>query len=171
MAAGNIITIEEFAKGYQGGRLIGLDLGSKTIGVAVSDSSLRIATGVKTIKRQKFNVDAKALLELAEGYKAAAMIIGLPLNMEGSEGPRAQSTRAFVRNFGRLSSTPFVLWDERLSSVAAERVMLEGDLSRRKRAEKIDMAAATIILQGALDRLANLLRENRSPDPGSRNGQ
>jgi len=134
-------------------RLIGLDLGAKTIGVAVSDGSLTVATARQTIKRTKFGVDAAVLLQLVEQENVFAFVIGLPLNMDGSEGPRAQATRAFVRNLGNLTDLPVALWDERLSTVAAERAMLEADMSRKKRAEKIDAVAAAFILQGALDRL------------------
>ena len=136
-------------------RLLGLDLGTKTIGIAVSDTRLAIATALKTIARKKFTNDAEAILEIAEEQNVFAFVIGLPVNMDGSEGPRAQATRAFVRNFARMSDIPFVFWDERLSTSAAERAMLEADLSRKKRAEKIDAVAAAFILQGLLDRLRN----------------
>lgn len=141
-----------------GERLIGLDLGSKTIGLALSDAGLRIATPWRTIRRSKFGRDAAELLDLCRREKVGAIVLGLPLNMNGSEGPRAQATRAFARNLAALTPLPIVLWDERLSTAAAERAMLEADLSRRKRAERIDAAAAGFILQGALDRLQNLRR-------------
>lgn len=137
-------------------RIICLDLGTKTIGVAVSDGLLSIASSVKTIRRTKFTKDMIELNEIIATQDAFAIIIGLPLNMDGSEGPRAQATRAFVRNMGQKCDLPVVYWDERLSTVAAERAMIEADMSRKKRAEKIDSAAATFILQGALDRLKNL---------------
>ncbi len=137
-----------------GTRLAGLDLGTKTIGVALSDFGLRIATPHKTIQRVKFGKDAEALLTLCETQKVGGLILGLPINMNGTEGPRAQATRAFLKNLRQLTNLPVALWDERLSTAAAERAMLEADLSRRKRAEKIDAAAAAYILQGALDRLA-----------------
>lgn len=139
-------------------RIIGLDLGTKTIGVAVSDGLLSIASSVKTIKRTKFTKDMVELNEIIEIQDAFAIVIGMPLNMNGSEGPRAQATRAFVRNMGQKCPLPVVYWDERLSTVAAERAMIEADMSRKKRAEKIDAAAAAFILQGALDRLQNLRR-------------
>lgn len=142
-----------------GERLIGLDLGSKTIGLALSDAGLRIATPFRTIQRGKFGRDAAELLDLCRREKVGALVLGLPLNMNGSEGPRAQATRAFARNLAALTPLPIVLWDERLSTAAAERAMLEADLSRRKRAERIDAAAASFILQGVLDRLQNLRRQ------------
>ncbi len=135
---------------------MGLDLGTKTIGIAVSDSRLTIATARETLKRKKFTLDAQALLEMAEREEVFAFVLGLPLNMDGSEGPRAQATKAFVRNLQPLTDLPIVLWDERLSTVAAERAMIEADMSRQKRSEKIDSVAAAFILQGALDRLQSL---------------
>ncbi len=135
---------------------MGLDLGTKTIGIAVSDSRLTIATARETLKRKKFTLDAQALLEMAEKEEVFAFVLGLPLNMDGSEGPRAQATKAFVRNLQPLTDLPIVLWDERLSTVAAERAMIEADMSRQKRSEKIDSVAAAFILQGALDRLQSL---------------
>lgn len=137
-------------------RLLGLDLGTKTIGVAVSDGLLSIASGLTTIKRTKFTKDAEALDAIITEKGVLAIVIGLPLNMDGSEGPRAQATKAFVRNLGQKMDIPVIYWDERLSTVAAERVMIEADMSRKKRAEKIDSAAAAFILQGALDRLSVL---------------
>lgn len=136
--------------------LLGLDLGTKTIGLAVSDDSRRIATPLTTIQRTKFKADAAALLDQATRNRIAALVMGLPLNMDGSEGPRAQATRAFVRNMARLTELPFLFWDERLSTVAAERALLEMDVSRRKRQARIDSAAAAFILQGVLDRLQTL---------------
>ena len=158
MAASNTVTIEDLANTTRAPqqRLIGLDLGTKTIGVAVSDVELRVATPLTTIRRTKFKADAAELLRIAENEKAFAIVIGLPLNMDGSEGPRAQAARAFGRNLSPLLDVPIVYWDERLSTVAAERVMIEADLSRKKRAERIDAAAAAIILEGALGRLANI---------------
>jgi putative holliday junction resolvase len=135
------------------GALIGLDLGTKTIGVALSDPGRRFAVPRLVISRAKFTGDAARLLEIAAANSAAGFVIGLPLNMDGSEGPRAQATRAFVRNMERLTALPFVFWDERLSTVAAERALISMDVSRAKRAERIDAAAAAFILQGALDRL------------------
>ncbi|WP_274424253.1 Holliday junction resolvase RuvX [Chelativorans sp. YIM 93263] len=159
----NVISIEELVAGLPERRpLAGLDLGTKTIGVAVSDLGLSFATPRTTIARKKFTQDAEKLLNILMREDAGAVVIGMPVNMDGSEGPRAQSTRAFVRNMERLTALPFVFWDERLSSVAAERALLEMDTSRAKRAERIDAAAAAFILQGALDRL-QALRAGSSP--------
>lgn len=157
-----ILTIEELAASLPPNRAIaGLDLGTKTIGLSVSDLGRRFATPRDVIRRVKFGIDAEALLAVAEKEKIAAFVIGLPVNMDGTEGPRCQATRAFVRNMGEKTDTPFVLWDERLSTVAAERVLIEMDVSRKKRAERIDSAAASFILQGALDRLASLANASR----------
>jgi len=136
--------------------IAGLDLGTKTIGVAVSDAGQMIATPVSTIKRKKFGVDAAALLQLVQDRQITALVLGLPRNMDGSEGPRAQATRAFARNLSGLTDLPITFWDERLSTVAAERALLEADTSRKRRAEVIDHVAAGVILQGLLDRLRNL---------------
>ena len=133
--------------------LIGLDLGTKTIGVAVSDTILSVATPIKTIKRKKFSIDAELLLGVISNKSCCGVIIGLPKNMDGSEGPRAQSTRAFARNFSVKTNLPITFWDERLSTVAAEKALLEADTSRKRRAEVIDNVAAAYILQGFLDRL------------------
>ncbi|MGR6431194.1 Holliday junction resolvase RuvX [Rhizobium sp. PAMB 3182] len=153
------LTIEELAAALQPGQPVaGLDLGTKTIGIAVSDLGRRLANPRPVIKRVKFTKDAEVLLALAAKEKVAAFIIGLPVNMDGSEGPRVQATRAFVRTMSEKTEIPFVYWDERLSTVAAERALLEMDVSRAKRAERIDSAAASFILQGALDRLAFLQR-------------
>jgi putative Holliday junction resolvase len=138
----------------QEGALAGLDLGEKTIGVAVSDSRRSVATPLETIRRKKFGLDAARLLEIASARKVAGLVLGLPLNMDGSEGPRCQTTRAFARNLSGLSDLPITFWDERLSTVAAERALLEADTSRGRRAEVIDHVAAGFILQGFLDRLA-----------------
>jgi putative pre-16S rRNA nuclease len=149
-----IVTIEELPTHLAGGRtLAGLDLGDKTIGVAVSDRGLSFAHPRPVIIRRKFSLDAAALLGLLTKENVGAVAIGLPVNMDGSEGPRAQASRAFVRNIAKLSDLPFLFWDERLSTVAAERMLIEMDLSRKKRADKIDAAAAAFILQGVLDRL------------------
>jgi putative Holliday junction resolvase len=139
-----------------GMRLAGLDLGTKTIGVALSDLGLRFATPFQTIRRTKFGKDAADLLALCSREKIGGLILGLPINMNGTEGPRAQATRAFVRSLAPLTELPIVLWDERLSTVAAERAMIAADVSRKKRAERIDAGAAAFILQGALDRLSNM---------------
>ncbi|MFV0244646.1 MAG: Holliday junction resolvase RuvX [Qingshengfaniella sp.] len=136
--------------------LVGLDLGTKTIGVAVSDLLWSTATPLHTIRRRKFSADAQALLALFADRDIGGVILGLPMNMDGTEGPRCQSTRAFARNLAGLSDLPIGFWDERLSTVAAERALLEADTSRAKRAEVIDHVAAGYILQGALDRLAHL---------------
>jgi putative Holliday junction resolvase len=136
------------------GPLAGLDLGTHTIGVAISDGMRSVATPLETIKRKKFGLDAKALLELLADRNVVGLILGLPLNMDGTEGPRCQATRAFARNLDPLANLPIGFWDERLSTVAAERALLEADTSRRRRAEVIDHVAASYILQGALDRLA-----------------
>ena len=138
------------------GPLLGLDLGTHTIGVAISDGLRRVASPLETIRRKKFGTDAEKLLAIAQGRETAGIILGLPLNMDGTEGPRAQATRAFARNLGGLTDLPIGFWDERLSTVAAERALLEADTSRRRRAEVIDHVAASFILQGALDRLAHL---------------
>ena len=135
------------------GALIGLDLGTKTIGVAASDPDRRVATGVETVARTKFSADAARLLALAAERKAAGFVLGLPINMDGSEGPRAQSTRAFARNMAKLTELPIALWDERLSTAAVERELIAADASRAKRKAVIDQHAAIFILQGALDRL------------------
>ncbi len=138
------------------GPLAGLDFGTQTIGVAVSDGFRRVASPLETIRRTKFKADAEALLALCQGRDVAGLILGLPLNMDGTEGPRCQSTRAFARNLEALTDLPIGFWDERLSTVAAERALLEADTSRRRRAEVIDHVAASYILQGALDRLAHM---------------
>ena len=138
------------------GALIGLDLGTKTIGVAVSDPDRRLATGVETIQRKAFKADAARLLALAGDRNAVGFVLGLPINMDASEGPRAQSTRAFARNFAGLTELAIALWDERLSTSAVERELIGMDVSRAKRAQVIDEHAAIFILQGALDRLARL---------------
>jgi putative Holliday junction resolvase len=138
------------------GALIGLDLGTKTIGVAVSDPDRRLATGVETIQRKTFTSDATRLLAIAGERKAVGFILGLPINMDGTEGPRAQSTRAFARNLAKLTDHAIGLWDERLSTVAVERELIGMDMSRARRAKVIDEHAAIFILQGALDRLAAL---------------
>lgn len=135
------------------GKLLGLDLGTKTIGVAISDGMRYSATPLETIKRQKFTQDAERLLQLIKENGVAGLILGLPLNMDGSEGPRAQSTRAFARNLGRTIAIPIVFWDERLSTSAVTRTLIEADMRRERRAEVVDKLAASYILQGALERL------------------
>lgn len=136
--------------------VVGLDLGEKTIGVAVSDATRRIASPLETIRRTKFNADAAALFALMNSRSAVGIIIGLPVNMDGTEGPRCQSSRAFARNILRLKDLPVAFWDERMSSMAINRMLIEeADISRARRAEVVDKAAAGWILQGALDRLKN----------------
>jgi putative Holliday junction resolvase len=138
------------------GALIGLDLGTKTIGVATSDPDRRLATAVETIARKTFSADAARILALAAERRAAGFVLGLPINMDGTEGPRAQSTRAFARNLAKLTELPIALWDERLSTAAVERELIAADVSRGKRKAVIDQHAAVFILQGALDRLARM---------------
>ncbi len=136
--------------------LMGLDFGTKTIGVAISDRLQTVATPRETIKRKKFGIDADAIERLIVENEIAGIVLGLPMNMDGSEGPRAQSTRAFARNLSVRVSVPIFFWDERLSTVAAERALLEADMSRKKRAVVIDNVAASYILQGVLDRLSHI---------------
>ena len=135
------------------GKLLGLDLGTKTIGVAISDGMRYSATPLETIKRLKFTQDATRLQELIAENEAVGIVLGLPLNMDGSEGPRVQSTRAFARNLAAKISIPIVFWDERLSTAAVTRTLIEADMRRDKRAEVVDKLAASYILQGALERL------------------
>jgi len=152
-----IVTIEQLPALLAGGKtLAGLDLGDKTIGVAVSDRGLSFAHPRPVIIRKKFSLDAAALLAMLAKENTGAIVIGLPINMDGSEGPRAQKSRAFVRNAANLTDLPFLFWDERLSTVAAERALIEMDVSRKKRDGRIDSAAAAFILQGVLDRLQTL---------------
>lgn len=139
------------------GALIGLDLGSKTIGTAVSDPERRIAAPVETIARQRFTADAQRILALAGERRAVGFVLGLPINMDGTEGPRAQATRAFARNLSKLTDLPIALWDERLSTAAVERELIAADASRARRKAVIDAHAASYILQGALDRLAHAM--------------
>ena len=151
--------LDEFRKLAAGKPIFGLDLGTKTIGVAVSDLLWSVATPLKTLKKRKFSQDANALADLCEERSAGGIVLGLPLNMDGSEGPRVQSTRAFSRNLSshpRFEALPVTFWDERLSTVAAERALLEADTSRAKRSEVIDHVAAGFILQGLLDRIKHL---------------
>ena len=155
----SVITMEDLLTLLSPGQTIaGIDLGTVTIGLAVSDLSLSLASPRPMIKRKKFTLDAQLLIQALERDKVGAAVIGLPVNMDGSEGPRVQSTRAFVRSMGEKTDLPFVFWDERLSTVAAERALIEMDVSRQKRKTRIDSAAASFILQGALDRLSGLRR-------------
>jgi putative Holliday junction resolvase len=135
------------------GKLLGLDLGTKTIGVAISDGMRYSATPLETIKRLKFTQDAERLLVLIVENAAVGIVLGLPLNMDGSEGPRAQSTRAFARNLAQKTPLPIVFWDERMSTMAVTRTLIEADVRRDRRAEVVDKLAASYILQGALERL------------------
>ncbi len=141
------------------GTLLGLDLGTKTIGIAASDPERRIAAPVETITHTRFTADARRILELAAERHAVGLVLGLPINMDGTEGPRAQSTRAFARNLAALTALPLALWDERLSTAAVERALIAADASSAKRKAVIDAHAAAYILQGALDRLARLADE------------
>jgi putative Holliday junction resolvase len=158
-----VIEIEDLEASLLPGQTVaGLDLGTKTIGLAVSDLSRSLASPRPVIRRRKFTLDAIDLLVALKRDQVGAAVIGLPVNMDGSEGPRAQATRAFVRNMTEKTDLPFVFWDERLSTVAAERALIEMDVSRKKRAGRIDSAAASFILQGALDRLQGLRAAARS---------
>lgn len=153
----NVKLLEELEAGLKRhDRLIGVDLGTKTIGLALSDVSRSIATPLETIKRTKFTADAERLIALARQHEAAALVFGLPLNMDGTEGPRCQSTRAFVRNLEKLTDLPVIFWDERMSTMAVTRTLLDADASRARREEVVDKMAAAYILQGALDRLRKL---------------
>jgi putative pre-16S rRNA nuclease len=148
------LAIEEFASVLpRQGAILGLDVGTKTVGLAISDITRTVATPLRTLRRTKFTADAAALLALAAEREVAGFIIGLPINFNATEGPRAQSCRAFARNLGQLTPLPIAFWDERLSTAAAERALLEADASRKRRAEVIDSVAAGFILQGALDRM------------------
>ena len=153
-------TIEELERRVGiGKRLLGFDLGTKTIGLALSDTLQGIATPLETVRRKKFTPDAQHIIGLIDDHGVGGLVIGLPVNMDGSEGPRCQSSRAFARNFQNLREIPVTFWDERLSTVAVERTLLEADSSRAKRAEVIDKMAAAYILQGALDRIQMIRQE------------
>jgi putative Holliday junction resolvase len=155
----NVLEPARFARALStGARLLGLDVGTKTLGLALSDVTRTIASGLTTLTRGKFSTDAQRLLELAREHGVGGFVVGLPVNLDGSDGPRAQATRAFARNLTRLTDLPILLWDERLSTAAAERTLLEADMSRRRRAQVIDKVAATLILQSALDRLGLIAR-------------
>lgn len=147
----------------RGARLLGFDLGTKTIGLALSDVGRRIATPLETVARRKFTLDAERVRSLTERFGVGGFVVGLPINMDGSEGPRAQATRAFVRNLVSVVPVPAVFWDERLSSAAVNRALIGADTSRAKRAALVDKAAAAYILQGALDRLAEAERSLIEP--------
>ena len=153
-------SVDEFLTLLPANRAVaGLDLGTVTIGVALSDLRRQVATPVEVIRREKFTLDAARLLALLEVRGAMGIVLGLPLNMDGSSGPRVQSTQAFARNLEKLTPLPICYWDERLSTVAATRALLEADTSRKRRKEVIDQVAAGYILQGALDRMAHIGRE------------
>ena len=137
------------------GALVGLDLGAKTIGLAISDAGRRIASPLSLIRRKKFTADVESIFEVAATSEPAGYVLGLPLNMDGSEGPRAQATRTFARNLANRTDLPILLWDERLSTVVVDRVLIDADRSRARRAELVDKMAAAYILQGAVDRLGN----------------
>jgi len=152
-------SVEDFVAALPPNRAIaGLDLGDKTIGVALSDLRRQVATPIEVIRREKFTLDAARLLALLQARGAAGIVLGLPLNMDGSAGPRVQATQAFARNLEKLTDLPICYWDERLSTVAAERALLEADTSRKRRKEVIDQVAAGYILQGVLDRMAHMGR-------------
>jgi putative holliday junction resolvase len=157
VTAASTIAIEDLPPHLErDARLLGLDVGTKTIGMALSDVTRSVATPFDTIRRTKFTADAKTIREVVERNQVGALVIGFPLNLDGSEGPRAQSTRAFARNLAAQVAVPMVFWDERLSTAAVERQLIEADASRKRRAEVVDRMAAAYILQGALDRLRNL---------------
>ena len=152
-----ILALEPFVRALpDGARLIGVDVGTKTLGLALSDVTRNIASGLVTLRRSRFAADAARLLELVAEHRVGGLVIGLPLNLDGSAGPRAQATRAFARNLGKLTPLPILLWDERLSTAAAERALLEADMTRKRRSEVIDKVAAVVILQGALNRIRSL---------------
>ncbi|SEK39164.1 putative holliday junction resolvase [Bosea lupini] len=159
----NLVALDHFVALPEHARLLGLDLGTKTIGLALSDVERRIATPLETIQRIKFRQDAAALLKVADKHAIAGLVIGLPLNMDGTEGPRVQSTRAFVRNLAPLTALPIVFWDERMSTLAVTRTLLDADASRARRAAVVDKMAAAYILQGALDRLGRLTADASEP--------
>jgi len=151
------LPIEDLAERLQPeARLLGLDVGTKTVGLALSDVTRSIATPYETLRRTKFTADAKQIAAIAAKEGVGGLVIGLPFNLDGSEGPRAQSTRAFARNLAGHVDLPMAFWDERLSTAAVERHLIEADASRKRRAEVVDRMAAAYILQGALDRLRNL---------------
>jgi putative Holliday junction resolvase len=151
---------EQFLASIGPGRLIGIDAGTKTIGLALSDVTRTIGSALETIRRTKFSVDALRLLDLAREHAIVGFVLGLPYNLDGTEGPRAQGTRAFARNVNALSPLPILFWDERLTTSQAERMLIEADASRKRRGEVIDKLAATLILQGALDRMRSSARRN-----------
>ncbi len=152
-----ILEVADFAAALPtGARLIGVDVGTKTLGLALSDVSRTIASGLETIRRTKFKADATRLVALVQEHKVGGLVIGLPIGLDGSTGPRAQASRSFARLIGPLTGVPVLMWDERLTTAEAERLLIEADASRKRRAEVIDKMAATLILQGALDRMRAL---------------
>lgn len=158
------VTFDEFASALPAsGSLVGLDLGTKTIGLAVSDPARLVASPIETITRKKFTPDVARLLEVAASRKAVGLVLGLPVNMDGTEGPRAQATRAFARNLANLTELPIGFWDERMSTAAVERMLISFDTSRKRRDEVVDKLAAAYILQGALDRMAAMRRAALQP--------
>lgn len=151
---GGVLPLDAFAVALKPGvRLIGVDVGTKTLGLALSDVSRLIASALETIRRTKFKADAERLLAIVREHDVGGFVVGLPLNLDGTQGPRAQASRAFARNLAGLIDAPILLWDERLSTAEAERMLIAADTTRRRRAEVIDKLAATLILQGALDRM------------------
>ncbi|WP_346895286.1 Holliday junction resolvase RuvX [uncultured Roseibium sp.] len=157
MASDPTLLLDDFLAALPpAGRLIGLDLGTKTIGLALSDLGRGIASPMETIRRKKFTLDAERLLQICAEQQVGGIVLGLPLNMDGTEGPRAQATRAFARNLAQKTALPMTLWDERLSTAAVTRTLLEADSSRARRAEVVDKMAAAYILQGFLDRLGHM---------------
>ena len=153
----SVVELSELkAKLAPGSRLLGMDLGEKTIGLALSDTMISIATPFETLKRGKFSADAAKIDQIIHAENIGGIIVGLPLNMNGTEGPAAQSARAFARNLSVRSATPITLWDERLSTAAVTRTLIEADASRRRRAQLVDKMAASFILQGAIDRLRHM---------------
>lgn len=157
MASDPTLLLDDFLKALPAsGRLIGLDLGTKTIGLALSDLGRGIASPMETIRRKKFTLDAEHLLQICVQQQVGGIVLGLPLNMDGTEGPRAQATRAFARNLAQKTDLPITMWDERLSTAAVTRTLLEADSSRARRAEVVDKMAAAYILQGFLDRLGHM---------------
>jgi putative holliday junction resolvase len=162
-AASFVLPLEAFAAGLPlQGRLMSLDVGTKTIGIAISDTTRMVASGVETLQRTKFGADALHLIAVVKTHAVVGVVIGLPTSLDGTAGPRVQSTRAFAANLGPRLGLPLLLWDERLSTVAAERALLEADASRRRRKEVIDKVAAVIILQGALERMREMARVART---------
>ena len=162
MPPSRVQSLEEFAAGLPpAGRLMALDVGTKTIGIAISDTTRMVASGLETLQRVKFGVDAEQLALRVATHAIVGVIIGLPINLDGSNGPRVQATKAFASNLGTKLLLPMLLWDERFSTVAAERSLLEADASRKRRKEVIDKVAAVIILQGALERMREMGRVAR----------